>query len=271
MEDDLPPGCTTIGWCSLLSALLETKSIEKMNISEFSRDDKDLEFFARSMILNMKRCYGLLLKDGAPEELKFENIVEAACNADDIHIETPLNILKKVLFDEKAFGNEEIAKSPLGPIMLCAIFAFRAYRVREGGLVERAWSYMADASFWCGVARTGSSMDTTLVKERKDQAAKGGEKRNEGNNELREYALQIARQYKKSWPSRSMAANFFLKNINDYAETRNSANTHAQRSDANIEQGAKSDLRPIAKSTLERWFYDDAVRDLFKRNHDSKS
>lgn len=139
---------------------------------------------------------------------------------DDRTIEDPVDILMQFASaSEKAEGRDKIAKSPIGAIVVSSVYWVRAGVARSEGDTSLAWSYLADARFWCGVSISQMGIDQarerTIVKTREkatieahaDKAKSGAAGRDKAYEPVREFAYKLAREMRpeSGWQSRSQA------------------------------------------------------------------
>ncbi len=100
------------------------------------------------------------------------------------------------------------------PIIISCAYFTQALKAMKNGNRELAWSYMTDASYWCGVLMASQGIEVarekTISSTKKNTAKQGGLARTEGKyRKLMEEAYRLAkdeRPEKNGWKSRLHAA-----------------------------------------------------------------
>ncbi|CAJ3747657.1 Uncharacterised protein [Burkholderia pseudomallei] len=138
----------------------------------------------------------------------------------------PLEILLQYATDEvKAKGNDAIARAPVSPILLSATYYFRAGRARDNNQTDAAWSYLAEARYWCGVAMAGKGLESALQQAagslKRDMAAAGAKGRSGTYQPLRDLAFDFARNNAppSGWRSRNHAVQSVRSRVLQQAKT----------------------------------------------------
>jgi hypothetical protein len=225
-----------------------------------ARHELDFARFADITLSNLGNCYSTL-KPGAQAEDFIREILNIVGIMDDPAVETPIEIIMQfVSASDKAKGPEWIASSPYGSLIVSCAYCLRAMRASKAGNQELAWSYMADARYWCGVSISSKGIagaqeltrrqatDEALVK----QGQSGADARNETYNLLRQYVYEQARKPGKSWQSRSYAAEVISK----------AALTYIREEKASAEAEGRPSKLPLPRSeqgfkrTVDSWLRD---------------
>jgi hypothetical protein len=162
---------------------------------------------------NLWTCYLKFAPDATQEDFVAE-ILENVNACDHPGIDDPLGILKSVLSREDLEkGDDWIAASPIGTIIVSCAYVLRASRAQNHGDSEIAWSYMADARFWCGAAIAdkgiGEVIEQTRASTRTDTAKPGNDGRNRAYNIYRRMAWRLTRRKRpplRGWQSLDHAA-----------------------------------------------------------------
>jgi len=125
----------------------------------------------------------------------------------------PIDILLAVVpRDVAKKGEDEVAHFPLGMVILSTIYALNARAAWVDSRPDLAWSFLADARYWCGgeVGKNGISAvyDKSLKAARQAQAKAGGDGKSKRYDSLKETAYELVRSEALSsgaWPSRRQA------------------------------------------------------------------
>lgn len=150
------------------------------------------------MLRNMEICFSKL-NPNTSEGDSFHGIVTAIEVVDDPKRVDRDEIIESILSEEITDAQRKaIFTSPLGPLLLSVVFLTRAkFASRHSGRVK-AWSYMTDAYYWGGIANWSierykqQGMAAQLAFRMR--SASGGNKRNEGIEELRQFVFSLVRQ-----------------------------------------------------------------------------
>ncbi|NUA25992.1 hypothetical protein [Cupriavidus basilensis] len=176
------------------------------------RSELNLEKFAHLTLQNLANCYAHL-KPGADDNAFINEILNIVGTLDDPAIEEPVAIVMSVVSEEdRTKGPGWVTKSPYGSVVVSCAYCLRALRAMHARNMELAWSYMADARYWCGVAISSkgineareSTITLTLIKKAKAGAA-GRDKTFES---IRQHAYKLAKDMRppeKGWQSRAHA------------------------------------------------------------------
>lgn len=162
-------------------------------------------------VQNLYVAYTVAVKD-IPGDVFIENVLKPLERLDSNETDQPLEILLQYATDEeKAKGTDAIARSPVSPILLSATYYFRAMHARGNSESDAAWSYLADARYWCGVAMAGKGLESALQQAagglKRDMAAAGAKGRSGKYQPLRDLAFDFARNNAPAsgWRSRNHA------------------------------------------------------------------
>lgn len=194
------------------------------NFRRPERHELDFNFFLKITRLNLEKCY----KNQTPEpeqcdfNLEVLNVVDLH---DDPAIEGPVEIISQFVPEElKKNGNDWIARSPHGPIIISSAYLSRARKAMNEADPDTAWSYLADTMYWCGISVSGLSIDEllkkTVVNTKKSLAKSGGKAKDEKYEPLRQYLFQLVRDKKPAsgWTSRSHAVRSVLKDAQSFSQ-----------------------------------------------------
>ncbi|WP_198118792.1 hypothetical protein [Massilia rhizosphaerae] len=174
-------------------------------------------------ILNLATCHAEL-RPGSTTKDFLREVMDMVAKHDSPSVVDPIGIIMQFLGAElRAKGVDWVAAQPFGPILVSAAYCVRARANIKSGFNELAWSNMADAMFWCGVANTSkgvgaliSEVQTEARAEGEAQAASenaksGAAARSDAWQPIREFALRYARRPGMKWDSRSHAAEVIAK------------------------------------------------------------
>jgi hypothetical protein len=184
-----------------------------------ARHELDFARFADITLSNLGNCYSTL-KPGAKTEDFIREILNVVGTMDDPAVESPIEIMMQfVSASDKARGPNWVASSPYGSLIVSCVYCLRAMRASTAGNQGLAWSYMADARYWCGVSVSSKGIagaqeltrEQAADKALMRQAQAGAEARNETFNLLRQYIYEQARKPGSCWQSRSHAAEVISK------------------------------------------------------------
>ncbi|MFP3555511.1 hypothetical protein SB861_33075 [Paraburkholderia sp. SIMBA_049] len=183
------------------------------------RQELDLKKYMFLTLSNLSNCY-THKKPQATFDTFLQEIVAPIVELDDSRVEAPGEMLMLYVSEsDKAKGPDWLAKSPYGPIIISCAYCVRAGDAIKKGDSELAWSYMADARYWCGVAISSKGIDEardrTIVETRekafaealKSKGEAGAKARSEAYEPLREHVFELVRNQRPSsgWKSRSHA------------------------------------------------------------------
>ncbi|MFL9959852.1 hypothetical protein PQR02_01590 [Paraburkholderia sediminicola] len=115
--------------------------------------------------------------------------------------------------EDRAKGPDWIARSPLGSIVVATAYCLRAGRAMRAGDAGLAWSLMADARYWAGVAISSKGIDEareqTISTVKREKGAVGAAGRDAAYEPVRQFAYKMVKRTQppqKGWQSRSHAA-----------------------------------------------------------------
>lgn len=168
-------------------------------------------------------AYTVAVED-IPGEVFIEKVLKPLPKLDSTESDQPLEILLQYATDEaKAKGNDAIARAPVSPILLSATFYFRAGLARDNNQSDAAWSYLAEARYWCGIAMAGKGLESALQQAagglKREMAAAGAKGRSGKYQPLRDLAFDFARKNAppSGWRSRSHAVQSVKSRVQDKA------------------------------------------------------
>lgn len=201
------------------------------------RQELDLQRFSDITLANLMNCFASL-RPGAQEADFIQGILTVVGTRDDPSIETPLEIIKQFITEtDRAKGDDWIASAPIGSVLMSCTYCLRAMRAMKAGDSNLAWSYMADARYWCGVSISCKGIDeareqtiiTTSEKASAEaitsRAKSGGEGRSKVYEPIREYVYQLARERRpmSGWRSRSHAVKVISEDAYKFSKERGPA------------------------------------------------
>lgn len=172
-----------------------------------SRDKLTLEFI--SEILYSKLSNNFLETNPGKNISDFQNHFMASLL--DCDGEIGDNIIDEYKANELTDKSKD---TPYAPILISCAYFSQALTAMKNGKRELAWSYMTDASYWCGVLLASQDLEELRVKTidatKKNTAKQGGIARAEVKyGKLKEEAYRLAKDEcpkGKGWQSRSQAA-----------------------------------------------------------------
>ncbi|WP_186136696.1 hypothetical protein [Burkholderia gladioli] len=188
-------------------------------MNQVSRYEADLKIHVHKILVNLMDCFIHQMKDDTVDDF-IVKIISPIAAADDRDIEVPIEILMQyVSEDERATQRQKVSRSPLSLIVLSTTYCIRAIQAIDEGDRELAWSYLADAKYWCGVSRSDMGVDkireeaivatrTSAISEALTSKARAGAiARDNAYKSVREYVCKLAREWKPTsgWSSRSQA------------------------------------------------------------------
>jgi len=144
---------------------------------------------------------------------------------DDGESDEPLDILMQSAAPrDREKGVEHVARLPIGAIVLSATYFCRAGLARDRGQMDFAWSCLADARYWCGVAIGQKGVDAALQKSlagvKRDLAKTGGKARADRYAPIKEFAFGLVKSQEPAsgWKSRSQAVKKIKNEVQAYAK-----------------------------------------------------
>ncbi len=180
------------------------------------------------MVLTVQHLYVAytVAVEDIPGEMFIKKVLKPLPGLDSRGSDQPLEILLQYVTDEvKAKGNDAIARAPVSPILLSATYYFRAGRARDNNQTDAAWSYLAEARYWCGIAMAGKGLESALQQAagglKRDMAAAGAKGRSGKYQPLRDLAFDFARNSVPpgGWRSRNHAVQSVEPTVRDLATT----------------------------------------------------
>ncbi|MCW0022742.1 hypothetical protein [Burkholderia pseudomallei] len=182
------------------------------------RRERDLKWYLNITVSNLGSCY-MHLKPGAGSEDFAHEILRVVAKNDDPSIEEPIEIVMSCVSDEdRAKGPDWIARSPYGSIIVATAYYFRVHRAMRAGDIGLAWSFMADARYWAGVALSskgiGEARENTIITVKRERGVVGAVGKDKTYEPIRQFAYKIVvkrQPPQKGWQSRNHA----VKTIKD--------------------------------------------------------
>ncbi|MDR5794489.1 hypothetical protein QCE49_13995 [Caballeronia sp. LZ008] len=164
----------------------------------------------------LSNCYKHYVP-GASDEDFLSEIVEVVVNGDDPSVDDPKAIVLRLARpSDESLPRERVIESPVAAVIASCVFLSRAGKAIGNCENELAWRYLADASYWCGVAHTGiavepmfrRTVEETKAQTKKEHSRSGGQKRSAKWQPARDFAYSLIRNSgrKTKWPSRKNAA-----------------------------------------------------------------
>lgn len=177
------------------------------------RRERDLKWYLDITVSNLGSCY-MHLKPGTGSEDFVQQILRVVAENDDPSIEEPIEIVMSCVSDEdRAKGPGWIARSPYGSIIVATAYYFRVHRAMRAGDMSLAWSFMADARYWAGVALSskgvGEARENTIATVKRERGLVGAVGKDKTYEPVRQFAYKMVRKRQppqKGWQSRSHAA-----------------------------------------------------------------
>lgn len=210
-----------------------------------ARHELGLEQFISLTLGNLSNCYAAL-QPGRQAADFTSGILNVVGLKDNASIETPLGIIMQFVSEaDKAKGEEWIAQSPNGPLIVSCAYCLRAMRTMKSGDLNLAWSYMADARYWCGVAISGKGIDEarehTIAEVKREKGQLGAAGRDRAYEPVRQYAYAMTRENRpplKGWQSRAHAVSEIKDATLQFAE-QNRVQMSANQADKTIDKWLK--------------------------------
>lgn len=136
---------------------------------------------------NLWACYLKFVPDATEEQFVAEVLNKVNAN-DHPGIDDPVGILKAIVsLTDQEKGDDWVATSPMGTIIVSCAYVLRASRAQKHGNPEMAWSYMADARFWCGAAIADKGIGEVIEQTRASTITAAAKSGNTGRQ--RAYAI----------------------------------------------------------------------------------
>ncbi|NHV25942.1 hypothetical protein [Burkholderia sp. D-99] len=183
------------------------------------RQELDLKKYLDLTLDSLMNCY-IYQKPGATEDDFADRIMMPVMSRDDRTVEDPVDIVMQFASaSDKAAGRDKIAKSPYGAIVVSSVYWVRAGVALKKGDTSLAWSYLADARFWCGVSISQVGIDQArertitrthekaTTEARANHGKSGAAGRDKAYEPVRDYAYKLTREMRpeSGWRSRSQA------------------------------------------------------------------
>lgn len=177
-----------------------------------ARRERNFSWLLEITLLNLSNCY-MHIKPGAQEKEFLYEFVKNVAGMDDSSIEEPIGIAMSCLSAEnRAKGPDWIARSPYCSVIVATAYWSRAARAMQAGDMDLAWSFMADARYYTGVAISSKGIDLaredTIAAVKRSKGVDGAEGRNRAFEPIRQFAYKMAKKKlppQKGWQSGSHA------------------------------------------------------------------
>lgn len=177
-----------------------------------ARRERNFSWLLEITLLNLNNCY-IHIKPGAQEEEFLYEFVKNVAGMDDPSIEEPIEIAMSCLSAEhRAKGPDWIARSPYCSVIVATAYWSRAARAMQAGDMDLAWSFMADARYYTGVAISSKGIDLaredTIVAVKREKGLAGAAGRDKRFEPIRQFAYKMAKKKlppQKGWQSRNHA------------------------------------------------------------------
>ncbi len=200
------------------------------NQLSISRDKMTLEFFGDITLLNLGSFY---LHDqlGKNKDSFLKEIFEPMASNPDTSGEGYFNLMVSKQENDKS------ASLKYAAMLISCAYVVEAGRARERNDRECAWSYMADARYWCGVAISSKGLEKakaeTISATQKNTSRKANEASKLSNKKSKEEAFRLITEkweHGKRWTTSRRAAGEIMKDVQVFAETlgKRYTNTQAQ-------------------------------------------
>lgn len=141
---------------------------------------------------------------------------------DDPTVDDSRNLLNLILkSDDPMVPLEQQPYDPILSVILSAVYLLRAIDAETQGQHEQSWNYLADATYWCGLAQGGKHVALVQAAARKNLAVNAVGKRHEGSRKTKEFAQQLARDLRPDggWKSRIAAAREIKVKVVQFAKS----------------------------------------------------
>ena len=141
------------------------------------------------------------------------DILAPICGNDDPAVEDAYEIiLQFVSEDDRKKGKEHVSRTKSAAIIVAAAYLNRSRLAHIDGNLDLAWSYIADARYWNGVASASRGIDSafrqTVSETKRGVATKGAQARAQSYDVLAQFAQHQARTRAPEnggWQSRNQA------------------------------------------------------------------
>lgn len=182
----------------------------------------------QATLAELRRCYEYHKPSAQPTDF-YQRIQVVVAMQDDPAVEMPEEIILQFL-SNKEKGKDWIEKSPLNSIIVSCVYCLRATKALKAGVLNLAWSYVADARYWCGVslAMMGvreayeqtvvSTTEKASIQALSAKGEAGARAQQVPYDRLREYVYAEARKPEVRWTSRSHAARVISKKAMTYVD-----------------------------------------------------
>ncbi|WP_028213207.1 hypothetical protein [Paraburkholderia mimosarum] len=182
------------------------------------RRERDLKWYFDITLSNIGNCY-MHLKPGAGGEEFVSQILTPVAVNDDPSIEEPIEIVMSCASaEDRVKGPDWVARTPYGPIIVGSAYCLRGIRAMKAGDTELAWSLLADARYWAGVAISSKGIEeareSTIASVKRAAGVLGASGRDKLFEPVRQFAYKMVKKKRppqKGWQSRNHA----VKTIKD--------------------------------------------------------
>lgn len=120
-------------------------------------------------------------------------------------------------------------------MLISYAYCLQSMKARNVGDRELAWSYMADALYWCGATLASKGIEDgrkrTITETKKGMSQKANSARHEKNRQIKELAFKLARENcpaLNGWFSRRQAAKAIAQEIKKFADEIGNPLSNAQ-------------------------------------------
>jgi hypothetical protein len=233
----------------------------------------DIRAFHDITLRNLWTGY-LKFAPDATEEQCVDEILNKVNAHDHPGIDEPLGILRSVSSkDDLEKGDDWITTSPIGTIIVSCAYVLRASRAHKHGNTEIAWSYMADARFWCGAAIADKGIGEVIEQTRANSGSEAARHANNGRQRAysihRRMAWRLARRKRppqRGWPSLPHAAKIIRGPFLEFLDAVVTANAKRAERNKSLPQKQPKKLVVVPKTAnieeqLERWLKEMPDRD----------
>lgn len=186
------------------------------------RRGRTLEYLGALTLVELEKIYLEVSPDSSRDDFKDQIVTPMmgrdSMGGDELYIEV-----------KKTRGLDPGCLFKLGPLLISCAYCMQGMRALDDNERELAWSYMADARYWCAMTLSLKGIEVaraeTIRETRKNTARKGGLMHADRlYKNTKEEAFRLARERAtlgKGWPSRRNAANSIKNSVLDFAKKNN--------------------------------------------------
>ena len=182
------------------------------------RKELTLEMLAHLTLLNLSSYY----LEANPEKSQEDFIQEFLNPIGNDDSATGDSFLEQFKHIQETDKSANLKHASMVISLAYCLQSMQAYKTNER---ELAWSYMADARYWCGVTLASKGIEDarqkTIVATKKDTSKNANEASHAKDRQVKEEAFKLAREKcpkNKKWPSRLAAAGKIESDVQEYAE-----------------------------------------------------